>query len=99
MRTCRPQRGYPRIGYNMVHVVSWIFPFYRSRGPVGAGGCIPCCAWQDDPASKRGRKYKVPPPTSRIEVTILKDVNGKPIENAAVVFHPMVVARMRATWS
>jgi len=45
---------------------------------------------QDDPASKRGRKYKVPPPTSRIEVTILKDVNGKPIENAAVVFHPMV---------
>ena len=40
-------------------------------------------------ASKRGRKYKSPPPTARIEVTILKDVNGKPIENAAVVFHPM----------
>jgi len=38
---------------------------------------------------KRGRKYKAPPPTARIEVTILKDVNGKPIENAAVVFHPM----------
>jgi hypothetical protein len=43
---------------------------------------------QDD-TSKRGRKYKAPPPTARIEVTILKDVNGKPIENAAVVFHPM----------
>jgi hypothetical protein len=43
---------------------------------------------QDDTA-KRGRKYKAPPPTSRIEVTILKDVNGKPIENAAVIFHPM----------
>jgi hypothetical protein len=43
---------------------------------------------QDD-SSKRGRKYKAPAPTSRIEVTILKDVNGKPIENAAVVFHPM----------
>jgi hypothetical protein len=43
---------------------------------------------QDD-TSKRGRKYKSPPPTARIEVTILKDVNGKPIENAAVVFHPM----------
>ncbi len=40
-------------------------------------------------APKRGRKYKSPPPTSRIEVTILRDVNGKPIENAAVIFHPM----------
>ena len=37
----------------------------------------------------RGRKYKAPPPTARIEVTILKDVNGKPVENAAVIFHPM----------
>ncbi|MDR3772872.1 MAG: hypothetical protein P4L26_05965 [Terracidiphilus sp.] len=42
-----------------------------------------------DETSKRGRKYKSPPPTARIEVTILKDVNGKPIENAAVIFHPM----------
>jgi len=40
-------------------------------------------------APKRGRKYKAPPPTARIEVTVLRDVNGKPIENAAVVFHPM----------
>jgi 5-hydroxyisourate hydrolase-like protein (transthyretin family) len=40
-------------------------------------------------AAKRGRKYKAPPPTARIEVTVLRDVNGKPIENAAVVFHPM----------
>ena len=38
---------------------------------------------------KRGRKYKPPPPTARIEVTVLRDVNGKPIENAAVIFHPM----------
>src|ERR1700735_1072291 len=44
---------------------------------------------QDDTTTKRGRKYKAPPPTARIEVTILKDVNGKPVENAAVVFHPM----------
>src|SRR5580658_2625231 len=44
---------------------------------------------QDDSA-KRGRKYKTPPPTARIEVTIVRDFNGKPIENAAVVFHPMV---------
>jgi len=39
--------------------------------------------------SSRGRHYKPPPPTARIEVTILKDVNGKPVENAAVIFHPM----------
>jgi hypothetical protein len=44
-------------------------------------------AQQDD--SHRGRKYKVPPPSSRIEVTVLRDVNGKPIEHAAVIFHPM----------
>jgi len=39
--------------------------------------------------SNRGRKYKAPPPTARIEITILRDVNGKPIENAAVIFHPI----------
>lgn len=36
---------------------------------------------------KRGRKYKAPPPTSKIQVTVLKDFNGKPIENASVIFH------------
>lgn len=41
-------------------------------------------------SERRGRKYKAPAATSRIEVTILRDVNGKPIENAAVIFHPMV---------
>src|ERR1700678_2993978 len=35
----------------------------------------------------RGRKYKVPPDTSHVEVLILKDSNQKPIANAAVVFH------------
>lgn len=39
--------------------------------------------------SKRGRKYKSPPPTARIEVSVVRDSNGKPIENAAVIFHPM----------
>ena len=37
-------------------------------------------------ANRRGRKYKAPPATSRIEVTILRNVDGKPVENAAVVF-------------
>lgn len=36
----------------------------------------------------RGRKYKAPPPTSRIEVQVTKQFNGKPIPNAAVVFNP-----------
>ncbi|MGA3011546.1 MAG: carboxypeptidase-like regulatory domain-containing protein [Terracidiphilus sp.] len=39
--------------------------------------------------TKRGRKYKTPPPTARIEVTVVRDSTGKPIENAAVIFHPM----------
>jgi hypothetical protein len=38
---------------------------------------------------KRGRKYKSPPPTSKIEVTVLRDFNGKPIENASVIFHTL----------
>ena len=39
--------------------------------------------------NKRGRKYKPPPPTSRIEVTVLRDSDGKPVENAAVIFHTL----------
>jgi hypothetical protein len=37
--------------------------------------------------SNRGRKYKAPPPTAHISIAVIKDANGKPIENAAVVFH------------
>lgn len=40
-------------------------------------------------AQTRGRKYVPPPPTSKITVTVTKATNGKPIENAAVVFHPI----------
>jgi hypothetical protein len=36
----------------------------------------------------RGRKYKAPPPTSHIEVEVVRSSNGKPIANAAVVFNP-----------
>ena len=66
------------------------FIFHLSVFVAGIG-LIVCSlvagALQD--TDKRGRKYKAPPPTARIEVTILRDVNGKPIENAAVIFHPM----------
>ena len=35
----------------------------------------------------RGRKYKAPPAVSHIEVEVLKGYNGKPVVNAAVIFH------------
>lgn len=38
---------------------------------------------------KRGRKYTPPPPTCKITVTVTKATNGKPVENAGVVFHPI----------
>ena len=48
---------------------------------------LPVGAQQDN--ARKGRKYKVPPPASRIEVTVLREVNGKPVESAAVIFHPL----------
>jgi cell division septation protein DedD len=50
-----------------------------------------CARAQDDTTTpeQHGRKYKAPPVTSRIEVTVLKGFNKKPIMNAAVVFHPV----------
>ena len=37
----------------------------------------------------RGRKYKAPPAVSHIEVEVLKGYNGKPVVNAAVIFHEL----------
>ena len=37
---------------------------------------------------RHGRKYKAPPETSHLEVLVVKDTNGKILENAAVIFHP-----------
>jgi hypothetical protein len=50
-------------------------------------GSLSCHAQGD--SSQHGRKYKAPPPAARIEVTILRDFNGKPIEDAHVIFHPI----------
>ncbi len=38
-------------------------------------------------SKRRGRKYKAPEATAKIEVTVLRDTDQKPIENAAVIFH------------
>lgn len=49
-------------------------------------------AQDDDPSAKpekHGRKYKAPPETSHIEVTVLKGFNKKPIDGAHVIFHPV----------
>jgi len=43
---------------------------------------------QDD-SSQHLRKYKAPPQSARIEIIVLRDFNGKPIENAHVIFHPI----------
>lgn len=43
---------------------------------------------QDDD-SKRVRKMKVPPSSSRIEISVIRDSNGKPVSQAAVIFHPL----------
>ncbi len=39
-------------------------------------------------SERHGRKYKAPPETSHFEVLVIRDSNGKVIENAGVVFHP-----------
>ncbi len=38
-------------------------------------------------AQERGRKYKAPPPVAHIAVLVTRASNGKPVENAAVIFH------------
>jgi hypothetical protein len=42
----------------------------------------------DTTPERHGRKYKAPPATSHIEVTVLKGFNKRPLMNAAVIFHP-----------
>jgi hypothetical protein len=45
---------------------------------------------QDNPKPEQhGRKYKAPPVTAHIEVTVVKGFNKKPIDGAHVVFHPV----------
>jgi hypothetical protein len=45
---------------------------------------------EDNPKPEQhGRKYKAPPETSHIEITVLKGFNKKPIDGAHVVFHPV----------
>jgi hypothetical protein len=38
---------------------------------------------------KRGRKYKAPPQTMKVDILVVRATTGKPIPNAAVIFHPV----------
>lgn len=40
--------------------------------------------------SRKPRKTTIPPPSSRIVVSVIRDADGKPIEHAAVIFHPIL---------
>jgi uncharacterized membrane protein YgcG len=61
----------------------WICAFVAG---IGLSACSLGLFAQDD--NPHGRKYKAPPPSAHIEVTVLKDFNGKPVTNAHVIFHP-----------
>jgi hypothetical protein len=65
------------------------FPLLTTVVAAGLGLVIGSFTLSAQDTDKRGRKYKAPPATARVEITILRDFNNKPIENAAVVFHPM----------
>ena len=56
---------------------------------IGLLAAAPSAHGQDDSTTttRRGRKYKAPPATSHIEVNVLRNNNGKPVANAAVIFH------------
>lgn len=56
------------------------------RLAIAAALLIPISVWAQE---NRGRKYVPPPPTSKITVTVIKAMNGKPVQNAAVIFHPI----------
>ena len=51
--------------------------------------CTLCIGAQEG-NSRKPRKTKVPPPSSRIEISVVRDADGKPVEHAAVIFHPIL---------
>jgi len=60
--------------------------FHRCLPVFAAGLLLIPMAWAQ---TGRGRKYKPPPPTCNVTVTVVRGEDGKPVENAAVVFHPV----------
>jgi hypothetical protein len=50
-------------------------------------GMVGTALHADAQAEEHGRKYKPMPPSAHIVVTVEKGFNGKPLQNAAVIFH------------
>jgi hypothetical protein len=44
-------------------------------------------AWAQKDTELHGRKWQPLPPTAHVVVTVIKGFNGKPLPNAAVIFH------------
>jgi hypothetical protein len=63
-------------------------PLYRQLSlSLALSSGLLCMVHAQDDSAHRGRKYKAPPPTSHIEVDVVRNNNGKPVAGAAVVFH------------
>ena len=71
---------------NVMHLRSTVIGFAIAASLVSVFPATTLIA-QDD-YGRHGRKYKAPPETSHIEITVLKGANDKPIPNAAIIFHP-----------
>jgi 5-hydroxyisourate hydrolase-like protein (transthyretin family) len=70
----------------MFHRASLPFCVLLASFGLIAGSCT--LRAQDDD-SHHGRKYKAPPPSATIAVTVVRAYNGKPISDAHVIFHPI----------
>jgi hypothetical protein len=64
-----------------------IFPLCVALSFGLLAGSLPLHSQDDD--SHHGRKYKAPPPSATIQVTVVRAYNGKPIPDAHVIFHPI----------
>jgi hypothetical protein len=69
--------------------MGWEFETGMDRLKWLAGGVLVASCAMGHAQDSRGRKYVPPPDTSEIHVTVVRDTNGKPIRNAAVVLHPL----------
>ncbi len=69
--------------------MDWKSP-HRTRQAIAGALLMTGFAWTAPlhaQEAKRGRKYKDPPPVAHIAVSVTRASNGKPVENAAVIFH------------
>ena len=61
--------------------------FFRSAGSITAAISLVFASLAGAQSEQHGRKYKPLAPLAHIVVTVEKGYNGKPLQNAAVVFH------------